>query len=421
MNRNFFHIRNIKERNHCAKNEYPDNLKLNFKISKSMYSRLIATELEALAKKYPIVTVTGPRQSGKTTLVQYTFPNKPYANLEALDIQEMARIDPRAFLAQYPEGAILDEIQRVPSLLSYIQIIVDERQKKGMFILTGSHQLELHQAITQSLAGRTALLNLLPMSLAELSQAGIHISLDEVLLKGGYPRIYKDQLDPTKAYRNYFQTYIERDLRQLINIKDLTQFQRFVRTCAGRVGQLLNLEGIGNDVGVSSNTIKEWISILEASFILIRLQPYFENFGKRIIKSPKLYFTDVGLVSYLLGIENIEQIKRDPLRGNLVENLIVLELIKSRLNSGLDPQLYFFRDAQGHEVDLIFQSGNKLIPIEIKAAQTFNQEFLKNLEFFQNLVEDRCKGGYIIYAGTQEQTIKSFKLLNYSHAAQAIS
>ncbi|MBS0622204.1 MAG: ATP-binding protein [Verrucomicrobia bacterium] len=385
-----------------------------------MYHRSITAELEALALSYPVVTIMGPRQSGKTTLVRHTFPNKSYVNLEAIDTQEMAHNDPRGFLEHYPEGAILDEIQRVPTLLSYIQLIVDESQKKGMFILTGSHQLELHQAVTQSLAGRTALLELLPLSLVELADAGIDTSLDEVLLKGGYPRIYKDQLDPTKAYRNYFQTYVERDLRQLIRVKDLVQFQRFVRLCAGRVGQLLNLESLGNDVGISSPTVKEWISILEASYILIRLQPYFENFGKRVVKAPKLYFTDVGLASYLLGIENSAQMARDPLRGNLVENLVVLELMKGRLNKGLDPQLYYFRDAHGHEVDLLFQTGHQLVPIEIKAAKTFHSAFLKNLEFFHKLTEERCNRGFLIYGGVQEQAIGPFHLLNYAHAARAV-
>ena len=386
-----------------------------------MYRRFLTKELTELAKQYPVVTVIGPRQSGKTTLVRHVFPGKPYVNLEALDTQEMARSDPRSFLGRYPEGAIFDEIQRVPPLLSYIQLIVDERQRKGMFILTGSHQLELHQAITQSLAGRTALLNLLPMSLAELTEAGVELSLDEAVFKGGYPRIFNDKLDPTKAYRNYFQTYIERDLRQLIHVKDLVQFQRFVRLCAGRIGQLLNLEGLGNEVGVSSPTIKEWVSLLEASFIAIRLQPYYENFGKRIIKSPKLYFTDVGLATYLLGIENIDQLSRDPLRGHLVENLVLLELIKARLNQGLDPQLYYFRDTHGHEIDCIFQSANNLIPIEIKAAQTFTKDFLKNLYFFQNSVGDRCKKGFLIYAGDQEQSIESFHIINYRHASQIVS
>lgn len=385
-----------------------------------MYKRDMASELTSLATQYPVVTVIGPRQSGKTTLVRRAFPDKKYANLEAPDAQEMAMEDPRAFLERYPEGAIFDEIQKVPSLLSYIQVIVDETPKKGMFILTGSHQLELHQAISQSLAGRTAILCLLPLSLAELSEAHIEISLDEALLKGGYPRIYNDQLEPAKAFRGYFQTYIERDVRQLVYVKDLTTFQRFMRILAGRVGQILSSEGLAGDVGVSSKTIKEWLSILEASYLIIRLQPFFENFGKRIIKSPKVYFTDVGLASYLLGIETVEQMARDPLRGNLVENLVVLDLVKARFNKGLDPQLYFFRDVHGHEVDLIFQAANFLTPIEIKAGKTFSKDFLKNVIFFQKLVGERSPTGFVIYAGTQEQRIGSCRIVNYSHAQEAL-
>jgi predicted AAA+ superfamily ATPase len=385
-----------------------------------VYKRFIKKELLDLAKRYPIVTVTGPRQSGKTTVVRLCFPKMPYANLEELDVQEMAKTDPRGFLAKYPEGAILDEIQRVPQLLSYIQVIVDQKEKKGMFILTGSHQLELHQAISQSLAGRTALLTLLPMSLAELEQNSIHLTLDECLLHGGYPRIHKDNLNPTTAYRSYFQTYIERDLRQLLNVRDLSQFQRFIKICAGRIGQILKLEGIANDVGITTNTVKEWLSILEASFIIIRLQPYFENFGKRLIKSPKLYFTDVGLATYLLGIENTNQIARDPLRGNLIENMVVLELAKHRLNQGLDPHLYFYRDAHGNEVDFIFEAGRKLISIEVKASKTFHKDFLKNLEFFKNLAGDRFDRGFLIYAGDQEQKIYDYQVLNYTHSRQVM-
>jgi predicted AAA+ superfamily ATPase len=385
-----------------------------------MFKRFIEKELKKQAEDYPVVSVVGPRQSGKTTLVRHTFPDKPYINLEALDIQELAQTDPRGFLQSYPEGAILDEIQRVPQLLSYIQVIVDEQDKKGMFILTGSHQLELQQAISQSLAGRTTLLTLLPMSLQELHLSGIDLSLDEAIFQGGYPRIFKDGLNPTKAHRNYFQTYIERDLRQLVQVKDLSQFQKFMRVFVGRIGQLVNAEGIANDVGVSSHTIKEWISILEASFVIIRLQPYFENFGKRAVKSPKIYFTDLGLATYLLGIESLTQLARDPLRGNLVENLVVLELFKYRYNLGMDPQLYFFRDAHGHEVDLIFQSGRELIPIEIKAAQTFHSDFFNNLKFFETLAGERFKKGFLIYAGSQEQRVERFEILNFLHATHAM-
>ena len=385
-----------------------------------MYHRIITEELEDLARSYPVVTVTGPRQSGKTTLVKNCFPNKPYVNLEAPDTQEFIRKDPRGFLEKYPEGAILDEIQRVPELLSYIQVIIDEKNIKGMFILTGSHQLGLFEAITQSLAGRTALLKLLPLSLRELELAGINLTLEEYIYHGGYPRIFFDNLNPSKAYRNYFQTYLERDLRQLIQVKNLGQFQKFVRMCAGRIGQILNYEGIANDVGVSSKTIKEWISILEASFVIFKLEPYFENFGKRVIKSPKLYFSDVGLATYLLDIENPSQISRDPLKGNLVENLVVLEIIKSRLNKGLDPKLYFFRDAHGHEVDLIFKSASKLVPIEIKTAKTFHKDFLKNLKFFKDLVGEKCENGFLIYSGDQKQKIGDFSILKYTDCSNLL-
>ena len=395
-------------------------MKFNFNLVKTVFKREIETELKGLAEKYPVVTLIGPRQSGKTTLVKQAFPNMPYANLEALDIRNLAESDPRSFLDQYPEGVILDEIQRVPSLLSYIQIIVDEKEKKGMFILTGGHQLEFHQAITQSLAGRVSLLTLLPMSLEELRAASIDIPLNKALLKGGYPRIYKDDLDPTKAYRNYFQTYVERDLRQLIHIKDLMQFDRFIRICAGRIGRELDLTNIGNEVGISSNTVKEWISILEASFILFRLQPYFENFGKRVIKAPKLYFIDVGLAVYLLGIENEVQVSRDPLRGHLFENLVLLELMKCRLNQGLDLQLYYYRDVQKNEIDIIFKTGNELIPIEVKSAKTFNSEFLEKIFYFQQIAKGRAPKGFLIYAGGQEQKIHSTELLNYKHTARAI-
>lgn len=385
-----------------------------------MFKREIETELKELASKYPIVTVIGPRQSGKTTTVQHAFPKKLYANLEFPDIRAMALEDPRGFLEQFPEGAILDEIQRAPELLSYIQPLVDKNDQKGMFILTGSHQLALQEAVSQSLAGRTALLTLLPMNFSELTGAGFHLSLDEWLLKGGYPRIYKDDLDPTKAYRNYFQTYVERDLRQLIQVKDLLQFERFVQILAGRVAQILNMEEIGGEIGISSHTVKEWISILEASFIIFRLPPYFENFGKRIIKSPKLYFNDVGLAAYLLGIQNVTQLTRDPLRGKLFENVVILELKKHRLNQGLDPFLFYYRDVQKNEVDVIYKKGHELVPIEIKSSKTYHPEFTEKLHFFQDLVKTRAPKAFIIYAGDIEQQIKATQVLNFKHATQVL-
>ncbi len=379
-----------------------------------IFERTISDSLKKLATQYPVITLIGPRQSGKTTLTQQIFPHKDYVNLEEPDTLAFAVSDPRAFLERYPNGAILDEIQRAPVLLSYIQALVDKRPEKGLFILTGSHQLALHAAITQSLAGRTALLTLLPLSLAELN-AHVNLSLDELLLTGGYPRIYHDQLDPTQAYRNYLQTYIERDVRQLIQLKDLLLFQQFIKLCAGRVGQVTHFQNLSNELGVSGHTIKNWISILEASFIIFQLPPYFENLGKRTLKSPKLYFTDVGLASYLLDIDSTKQIQRDPLRGHLVENLFILEMMKYRLNRVLDPRLYYYRDNHQHEVDVIFKQGHELIPIEIKSAQTFHPSFLKTLNYFQKLVPNRCSRGFLIYAGEQEQTIEQWHILHYAH------
>lgn len=385
-----------------------------------MFKRELESELKDLAKGYPIVTVIGPRQSGKTTIVQHAFSKKKYANFEFPDVRKMALEDPRGFLEQFPDGAIFDEIQRVPELLSYIQPLVDEKDQKGMFILTGSHQLELQEAISQSLAGRTAILTLLPLDLCELSAAGFNFSVDEWLFKGGYPRIYKENLDPTKAYRSYFQTYVERDLRQLIQVKDLMQFERFIQILAGRIGQIINMEEIGGEVGISSHTVKQWISILEASFIVFRLPPYFENFGKRIIKSPKLYFNDVGLAAYLLGIQNETQLSRDPLRGNLFENAVLLELKKYRFNHGLEPSFFYYRDVQKNEVDVIYKKGHELIPIEIKSSKTFHSEFIKKLCYFQSIVKERSPKSFLIYAGDIEQRIKKTQILNYKHVTQAI-
>ncbi len=384
-----------------------------------MFKRQIASELKKLSEGYPVVTVTGPRQSGKTTLVQLVFPKKPYVNLEAHDVRERAIADPRGFLATYPNGAILDEIQQAPLLLSYIQVIVDEADQEGMFILTGSHQMELHSAVAQSLAGRTALLTLLPLSLSEIEQAKIRLTLEEAIYCGGYPRLFRKHLEPTVTYRDYVSTYLERDLRQLIHVKELDLFQRFLRLCAGRIGQILNFASLANDVGVSSNTIKHWLSILEASFIIVRLQPYYENLGKRMIKSPKLYFTDVGLACYLLNIQSADQVGRDPLYGSLMENLILLELMKHRLNQGRDHQLYFYRDAAGLEVDFLFKSGHELIPIEVKGGHSFHRGLLRNLQRFEKLAPDRCPYGALIYAGDAEQNIHNIQLLNYRHAPLA--
>lgn len=384
-----------------------------------MYHRDIQPVFESLMKEYPVVTIMGPRQSGKTTLTKVTCGNKPYANLEAPDIRQYAIDDPRGFLAQYPEGVILDEIQRAPELLSYIQVIVDEKKQNGQFVLTVSHQLSLHQAVLQSLAGRTALLTLLPLSLNELKQNKIILNTDQQILNGFYPRLYQEELDPTTMYRNYFHTYVERDVRELINVKNVMHFERFIKLCAGRIGSLLDMASLANDVGVSVTTIANWISILEASYLIIRLQPYYENFGKRIVKSPKLYFIDTGLACYLLGIENTTQLARDPLRGALFENMIVIELMKYRFNQGKDAPVYFYRDNNKNEIDVLLKMGNELIPIEIKSSQTFHADFLKGLKLLHKIADDRVPTGYLIYAGKQEMKVDTFNVINYMNTNEA--
>ncbi len=379
-----------------------------------MVTREISSELLELTNSYPVVTITGPRQAGKTTLSRMSFPNFNYSNLEHPEIRHLAETDPNAFFKQFKKPVIIDEIQRVPQLLSYIQVIVDENRKPGSFILTGSHQLSLSAAISQSLAGRTALLKLLPFSIKELSSQHVNTERDTLLTTGFLPRIYDQKLSPFKAYRNYFQTYVERDLRQQIQVKNLVNFENFVKILAGRISQVLNLNSISNDLGVSSTTLSEWLSVLEASYIVFRLYPYYENFGKRVVKSPKIYFTEVGLASYLLGIETTGQMSRDPLLGHLFENMVVVEALKSRLNKGLDPNIYFYRDNNKNEVDLIFQEKRKLIPIEIKSAMTFNDKMLKNIRFFQKLNTGKNGKGYLVYAGNLPFQKDESEVLNFT-------
>jgi predicted AAA+ superfamily ATPase len=374
--------------------------------------REIQKELEELANSYPVVTITGPRQAGKTTLAKIQFPDYKYCNLEIPEIRKLAVNDPNALFSQFNCPLIIDEIQRVPELLSYIQAMVDEKNEKGMFILTGSQQLDLGQAIAQSLAGRTALLHLLPLSIQELKKHDIVYKKENYIYRGFLPRIYKDNLNPTKAYRNYFQTYIERDLRKIINIKNLSKFEIFMRLLAGRVGQVINFNSLSNDVGISSTTLSNWLSVLEASFIIFKLLPYYKNLGKRVIKSPKIYFTDIGLVTYLIGIEEKDQVFRDPLIGNLFENMVVIEAVKTRLNKGLDPNLFFYRDNNRNEIDLIYRKGPELTPIEIKSSETFNTDFCKNLNYFKRIYDHTDKA-YLIYAGKLSTDSDFIKVLNF--------
>lgn len=385
------------------------------------FNRSISPEFCRLIEQYPVVTVMGPRQSGKTTLVRANCSDYPYVSLEDPDNPAIALGDPIAFLKQYPDRLIIDEIQHAPELLSYIQTIVDEKQQDGMYILTGSQQPGIHAALSQSLAGRTALLELLPLSLQELQQAEVNFSLDEQIIHGGFPRIYKKKLNPTQYYRDYVKTYLERDVRQLINLKDLLLFQKFIKLCAARTGCILNASNLANEVGVSSHTINHWLSILQASYLVRLISPYFESFGKQAIKSPKLYFTDVGLATYLLEIESTAQLARDPLRGNLFETFIVMEMVKTRFNRGREPNLYYYRDSQKNEVDLIYKQGNLLTPIEIKSTQTYRNELMKGLLYFKKVVGERCGDLKLIYAGDKTISLQACELISYKKCYQALA
>lgn len=370
-----------------------------------MIRRNIAPQLQKLATSYPIVTLVGPRQSGKTTLAKSLFPDKPYISLEDPDVRRFATEDPRGFLSSYPRGAILDEIQRAPELTSYLQTRVDQDDQPGQFILTGSQQFELMTHISQSLAGRTALLRLLPFTLSEVRRMnpGSHTSLAQTLLTGFYPRIHDKNLSPSQALADYFSTYIERDLRQLAAVQNLQQFERFVRLCAGRVGQLLNLNSLANDAGISQPTARAWMDLLQTSFIVYLLPPWHTNTSKRLVKSPKLYFYDTGLASWLLGLRNEDQVHRDPLWGSLFENMVVIEALKDRLNAGEAAELYFYRDSEGNEVDLMLPLGRQLHAIEIKAGATINNDYFKGLKRFDTHHPGTLKSACVIYGGEQHQ------------------
>lgn len=381
-----------------------------------LIKRTVEAVLSNLAENYPVVTITGPRQSGKTTLSRKVFAGKPYANLESPDVRQFAIDDPRGFLAQFPDGAILDEIQRAPDLVSYLQPMVDEDGREGLYILTGSQQFEVSNTISQSLAGRTALVKLLPLSIEEIQSAFPIPGTDGLMYRGFYPRLWDKQLDPTQAYGGYFETYIERDLRQLVTIKDLNLFQRFVKLCAGRAGQLLNANSLANDVGVSHTTVRNWLSLLEASYIVFFLQPYHRNISKRLVKSPKLYFYDVGLASFLLGIENEKQISRDPLRGSLFENMVIVEFIKHRFNQARRSNLYFYRDSRGNEVDLLLTDGADALPIEIKSGMTMTNDYLRGLKHFAAAFPDRIpRGSGLVYGGDEIQRRTDVTVVPFRH------
>jgi predicted AAA+ superfamily ATPase len=383
-----------------------------------MITRNMTLKLKELVTKYPVVAVTGPRQSGKTTLVKHVFPDRAYVSLEDPDVREFALTDPRGFLSTYPDGVILDEIQRVPELFSYIQTRVDEMGKEGVFVLTGSHNLVLMEGITQSLAGRVALLNLLPLSFAELSRAKqAPKTLHDLLFTGLYPRIYDKGLSPSEWYANYANTYLERDVRMVTKVTDLARFQRFVKMCAARSGQILNLSALGNDCGITHNTAKAWLSVLQAGFIIFLLHPHHKNFNKRLIKSPKLFFYDPGLLCYLLGIDTPNSLAIHAFRGHIFETWVVGELLKGQFNKGLRENLYFWRDHVGHEVDCIIEQGESLIPLEIKSGETVTRDFFKGLNYWYKVSGISPGGGYIIYGGEKDQRRKECSVMGWKSFA----
>ena len=378
-----------------------------------MIQRGAAIKIKQLARKFPAVGLLGPRQSGKTTLAKELFPKKPYISFENQDNVLLATKDPRAFLGQYKNGAIFDEIQRVPQLLSYMQGVIDAQPNKvGLFIITGSQNLLLLESISQTLAGRIAFIHLLPFSFTELegSKYGKQ-SLNKLILNGGYPRLYDKKINPVDYYPNYLLTYVERDVRQIKNISNLALFQRFLKVCASRVGQEVNYTSIGNDTGVDQKTIMSWFGILEASFIAFRLQPFYKNLGKRLTQMPKLYFYDTGLCCSLLELENESHVNTHPLRGALFENLIILELLKARYNNGQRGNLFYWRDRTGNEIDVLIDQSSQVIPVEIKTASTFNTDYVKGINYWKK-INPGTKKSYVIYTG-KSAVLDSSKILNW--------
>lgn len=378
-----------------------------------MLNRRLAEKLKQWAGQYPVVTVTGPRQSGKTTLCRALFSDKPYLSLEDLDNREFARTDPRGFLNEVPDGAVLDEIQYVPGLLSYIQTLVDERRQPGMFILTGSRQFEMMEPVAQSLAGRTAVARLFPFSYGELYGETAPASVNEMLYAGFYPGIHDQGLNPTEALSFYVSTYIERDVRQILAVSDMDRFETFLKLCAGRTGQLLNMQSLGGECGVTHNTIKSWLSVLQASGIIKLLRPWHANIGKRLVKSPKLYFMDTGLACFLIGIQKPEHLSRHPLRGELFETFVVGEAFKQCAHAGLSDRFWFYRDSNGNEVDLLAEDGAQLSAWEVKSAMTLSSDFFKGLAVLEKNAAVKSKS--IVYCGEKRTRRNDTEIVPWDH------
>lgn len=381
-----------------------------------MIERTIKEKLLSLAKKFPVITLTGVRQSGKSTLLKNCFPECKYVSLEDPDIRVVAQGDPRGFLQNYGYPLIIDEVQNVPQLFSYIQTIVDEKDEVGMYFLSGSQNFLLMESVSQSLAGRAAVLKMTPFSTSELKQAGLlGVNLNEYLYTGGYPRIYDRQIKPVDYFPSYIQTYIERDARQLRNIGNHTQFNKFLRLCAGRAGQLLNISSLATEAELSIQTVNAWLSVLETSNVVFQLHPYHKNFNKRLVKSSKLYFYDTGLLCSLLGLQSAEQLEIHYLRGEIFENMIVAECMKRYLVNGFEPQLYFWRDSNGNEVDLLAEEGTKLYAYEIKSAATLRLDFFKNLKLFEQVSEGMVTKSAVVYGGATDFSVEQGSFISWQN------
>jgi uncharacterized protein len=382
--------------------------------------RELSPKLISLSKQYPVVTLSGPRQSGKTTLVRMAYPTYEYVSLEEPDKRRLAIEDPRRFLASFPQRAIFDEIQRAPELLSYLQTHIDLSNETGMYVLTGSQHFILSEKISQSLAGRTALCTLLPLSIDELTLAGkAPLTLDDYLFSGGYPRLYDQKIDPPDFYPSYLSTYIERDIRQIKNVTDLNLFERFIRLCAGRIGGLLNLSSLASDCGVSHTTARAWLTLLETSYIVFTLYPYHRNYSKRLVKSPKLYFYDTGLACSLLGLENVRQLSTHYLRGGIFENMVIAELLKKRHNAGRLPGLFFWRDKSGQEIDFVFERDGNPVIIEAKSGATVGEDAFSAIKGIRMM--DSTATAYLVYGGEAAGERRDGKLIPWRQCASIIS
>lgn len=376
--------------------------------------RTMTSAIREAAEYFPVITLTGPRQSGKSTLLRHIFPDVPYTSMEYPDIRYEAKNDPRGFLSSFPDGVIIDEVQHTPELLSYIQGIVDDNPQRKFYI-TGSSQFSLLKNVTQSLAGRTAVFELLPLSISEIRELIVNDSVDDLLYKGFYPAIWSGKNLPGFLYPNYIKTYLERDARDILAIKDLDVFQRFIRLCAARIGSIFNASELANELGVAVNTINSWISVLQASYIIYLLPPFYTNTRKRLTKSPKIYFTDTGIASFLLDIDSPETMNRDKMRGHLFENMIITEILKARFNKGINGGIYFYRDSNGNEIDLLIKQGSKYSCYEIKSSATFHPDFARGIRYFEKNYPELMRDKNIIYSGMDMPDFEGISIRNYNN------